>query len=239
MKKLTNNDFINKSNIIHNYKYDYSLTNYIKSNIKVKIICKKCNSVFEQRPNDHLSGHGCIICNANLNLTPLEIIEKSNKIHHNKYDYSLFLKYSLKNNYKNQKSLISIICPIHGEFNQQINNHLNGKGCKNCNRSKGEINIQHLLNKYRIEYEKQKSFDDCKYKNKLYFDFYLKKYNTVIEFDGKQHYEPTMRFGGLKEFENMIKRDIIKNEYCEQNNISLIRIKYDENIEEKLKNILK
>ena len=42
-------------------------------------------------------------------------------------------------------------------------------------------------------------------------------------------------WGGEKDFITRQKRDNIKNEYCKNNNINLIRIRYDENIEEKIK----
>jgi len=58
---LNTNSFIERSSIIHNSKYDYSLVDYISNKIPVKIICKK-HGVFEQKPNDHLSGHGCKYC---------------------------------------------------------------------------------------------------------------------------------------------------------------------------------
>ena len=61
-QKLNINNFINKSNLIHDDKYDYSLVNYINNSTKIKIICKKCNTVFEQIPQDHLKGCGCANC---------------------------------------------------------------------------------------------------------------------------------------------------------------------------------
>lgn len=89
----------------------------------------------------------------------------------------------------------------------------------------------------RVKYEFNKSFDGCVYKNKLRFDFYLPDYNICIEYDGKQHFESIDWFGGKNSFlENQI-RDKIKNEWCVENNINLIRISYKDNIEDKLKQI--
>lgn len=62
--KSTNTIFIEKSNNLYDYKYDYSLVNYIKSNTKVKIVCK-VHGIFEMTPNSHLMGRGCGICNRN------------------------------------------------------------------------------------------------------------------------------------------------------------------------------
>lgn len=62
-KKLSFNseNFITKSNIIHNNKYDYSLVDYINSHSKVKIICPE-HGEFEQLPYDHIKRHGCNKC---------------------------------------------------------------------------------------------------------------------------------------------------------------------------------
>lgn len=62
-RKLTTEEFINKANIIHNNKYNYSKVKYDKSYIKVEIICPEHGS-FWQAPNHHLSGEGCLICNS-------------------------------------------------------------------------------------------------------------------------------------------------------------------------------
>ena len=89
-----------------------------------------------------------------------------------------------------------------------------------------------------IDFIPQKTFDGCKYKNKLPFDFYLPDYNICIEFQGEQHYKSIEYFGGEKTFKLTLLRDKIKMEYCRDNNIPLIVIKFDENIEEKLNNLI-
>jgi hypothetical protein len=79
-----------------------------------------------------------------------------------------------------------------------------------------------------LKFENQKSFDDCINIKKLKFDFYLPDYNTCIEFDGAQHFRPIDRFGG-EEYFNYIKLcDSIKNRYCVDKDIKLIRISYKE-----------
>ena len=70
----------------------------------------------------------------------------------------------------------------------------------------------------------------------LPFDFYLKNLNICIEFNGKQHYEPIEYFGGINSLKSQIKRDLIKREYCYNNNIHLIIIKYDDDIYDILDN---
>jgi hypothetical protein len=99
--------------------------------------------------------------------------------------------------------------------------------------------------KYNILFEKEKRFNNCRSKYPLSFDFYLPEKNTLIEFDGIQHFKP-IRFKGCsidyanEQYCELIKRDAIKDKYCIDNNILLFRIPYTiKNVEEHLNNILK
>jgi len=114
---------------------------------------------------------------------------------------------------------------------------------KHLKSSKGEKLISKILDKNHILYEREKTFDDLYDVSLLRFDFYLPSHNMCIEYDGKQHFEPIDYFGGDKAFKSSKKRDGMKNTYCENNNIKLLRIPYtqDSNIinilSEKLKQI--
>jgi hypothetical protein len=93
-------------------------------------------------------------------------------------------------------------------------------------RSKLDLEIRKYLNKYNINYVTEKSFDGCVDKGKLHFDFYI-NYNQqewCIEADGNQHTMVVEQWGGLKGLQDRIRKDNIKNEYCRNNNINLIRI---------------
>jgi len=232
-EKIKNEDFINKAKLIHNDKYDYSKTKYVNSNTKIKIVCP-IHGEFEQIPIWHLKLLGCPECSG-FKTNKTAFINKSNIIHNNKYDYS-------KVEYIKNKSKVLIICSIHGEFKQTPHNHLHGSGCPKCNSSKGEIFVENFLNKNNFKYERQKKFDYCiGKKSKLPFDFYLIDYNLIIEFDGKQHYEPVNFYGcsnndANKAYYDVKENDLIKNKFCLDNNISLIRIPYTiKNIDEYLK----
>lgn len=122
------------------------------------------------------------------------------------------------------------LCKI--RWNATIENRTYHKsGCPNCSGSSGENEIAYFLNKLNIDFFMEKSFFGCDYKQKLLFDFYLPEYETCIEFDGKQHFEP-IRFGGITEevakdnFKIQKIKDKIKNKYCDINNLKLIRIPY-------------
>lgn len=228
--KLTQEQFINKAKDKHNNYYDYSLVNYINATTKVQIICPK-HGVFEQQPNNHLFGQRCIKCmgdnvrEARISSTE-KFIEKSKKIHGDKYDYSLV-------KYKTGKDKVIIICLKHGEFLQTPFAHscLSMKqGCPHCNISKGEDEVEKYLIKNNIEYITQQTFVDCinpKTSKKLPFDFYLPKHNILIEYHGEQHYHKTRYFekksGGLKGLQY---RDNIKKEYCQKKGINFIEISY-------------
>jgi hypothetical protein len=56
----------------------------------------------------------------------------------------------------------------------------------------------------------------------------LPDFNTCIEFDGIQHFKPIQDFGGEKGFLDVKKRDEVKNKWCSENNVKLIRIKYNQ-----------
>lgn len=64
IKRKTSNteQFILKSQNKQGNKYDYTLVEYVNNFTKLKIICKKCNNIFLQKPCDHLRGNGCPKC---------------------------------------------------------------------------------------------------------------------------------------------------------------------------------
>ena len=127
--EIYKNSFIDKSKEKHNSKYDYSLVEYKNSKTKVKIVCPE-HGIFEQRPNDHLNGSGCPKCKCDKlsntrSLSHEQFIVRSKLCHGDKYDYS-------KTKYKNQNNKVTIICPTHGEFQQNPYNHMTGGGCRLC-----------------------------------------------------------------------------------------------------------
>ncbi|MFW6226075.1 MAG: hypothetical protein ACOC3V_03880, partial [bacterium] len=229
-RKKPQEKFIIESNKIHNNKYDYSLVEYKNMKTKIKIICPQ-HGIFEQKAYNHNIGIGCPTCSKNKKLTNEEFILKSNEIHGGKYNYSLI-------DYKNAHTKVKIICNTHNIFEQSPQSHLNGRGCPSCYKSKGEDVIMEYLVNNKIVFNFQKTFNDCCDKRKLKFDFYLPKYNICIEYDGEQHYRVVNRFGGEKGFINRQRKDKIKNNYCKENNIYLLRIKYNDNIVDILDKII-
>jgi len=156
-------------------------------------------------------------------------------------------------------SLISDIINSHSNITIKCsNNHIwktrayniiyNKTWCPYCVIYLGEEKVKNFLEKNSIKYIRQHTFNNLKgstnRKTKLRFDFYLPEINILIEYDGEQHYKPKAFHKCSKEkaeksFLELKQNDEIKNKYCIDNNIRLIRIPYTEkNIEEFLKIIL-
>lgn len=103
----------------------------------------------------------------------------------------------------------------------------------------GESAIEMILKEKQINYIREHTFQDLKYKSKLRYDFYLIDFKVLLEYDGKQHYEKIDYFHKtIKDFEESQKRDELKTLYAEQNNYKLFRIKYNEDIFERMKYII-
>lgn len=229
----TMGQFLKEAKEIHGELYNYSNSFYKNTDTKINIICNRCGNNFNTTPSSHLiAKSGCPKCNGGIKLSGVEWLEKFIKKHKNKYDYS---EVNFTNT--NCENKIKILCKKHGPFEQTIISHSKGAGCPNCKTSRGENSIAEYLDENKISYIRQHRFPDCKYKNKLSFDFYLENEGMCIEYNGGQHYKPVDRFGGLKTFTIIQIRDSIKKEYCEKNDIKLLVIRFDEDISNKLNKI--
>jgi DNA-directed RNA polymerase subunit M/transcription elongation factor TFIIS len=239
-KKYSQNEIIVTFLKVHGSAYDYSQVLYEDSRIPVKIICKQ-HGLFEQLPKLHKKGMGCSKCGYENMIKNRKVVYKGesrkldNKlaierfidVHGDKFDYSQV-------QYISAKELVKIVCKLHGIFEQSPDAHLRGQGCAKCGESKGEIEITKMLMNIEMSFEREKRYNTCKNIRELPFDFYLPKYDALIEFDGKQHFESIEFFGGDAALKERQKNDEIKTNWAVANNKPLLRIRYDENIETKL-----
>lgn len=215
---------------IYNYKsilFSSELTN--GSDVRVKYNCDLCGNEYEVSKKNYIKtknkNNGIDICyncsllnRQNRNLSKEEVIEKANKIHSNKYDYS-------KLEFKNVESEVIIGCKEHGDFKIKLDPHLyRFQGCPKCSTSKGETIIRNFLENKNIKYIQEHTFNDLKRVFKLRFDFYIPEMNLAIEFDGDQHgkYSPYIH-RGFCNFLKQEERDMMKNKYCEEKGITLKR----------------
>ena len=227
----------------HSYEYiknyiendgNYELLSNVYKNAHGKLLirCKKHDYIYMTTYHDFQRGNRCVKCSNE---------SRAFKLRH---DYEYIKNYIekegeilLSKDYKNNLELLDIECKNRHRYKMSFGNFMSNHRCPICNESKGEKRISDILNNFDIKYIRQYKFNDCKFKHCLPFDFYLSDYNCCIEFDGEQHYEIVEHFGGFDSFVNTKIRDTIKNEYCKNNNIKLIRIPYWEfdNIENILK----
>lgn len=127
-KRLTTEEFIEKSKKVHGDKYDYSLVEYTVNHKHIKIICPK-HGEYVKTPLLHLLGQGCKICSGKQHTTEI-FIKNAKSVHGNKYDYSLV-------DYKNGRTKVKIICKKHGIFEQTPEAHYyDGDGCSECSGNK-------------------------------------------------------------------------------------------------------
>lgn len=128
-RRLTTEQFIKKAKAVHGDCYDYSQVEYVRSHDHVKIRCP-VHDIFEQTPNSHLNGHGCDKCGGTATVTTEEFIAAARQVHGDRYDYSLV-------DYVNNRTEVTIICPVHNTFLQTPDSHINAKrGCQDCGGSK-------------------------------------------------------------------------------------------------------
>jgi hypothetical protein len=213
---------------------------YIGAHTKMKYICSCGNqsiitwTVFQQ-------GHRCRKCgnkkvSKKLKLTH-EFIKNYFKSQNCELLEAKYINSITKMKYKCNCGNISFI---------SFSNFRSGRRCNHCKQSKGEKEVQKFLENNNINYIEQKRFEECRDIYPLPFDFYIPNKNMCIEYDGEFHFR-LAKFSSMTDemalikFTGQQKRDEIKNEYCKNNNIELLRIPYWEfkNIENIIKtNIL-
>lgn len=221
---------------------NYTLINDIKYKNISTIIILKCNkdnyewnTTYGRLINN---GNGCPKC-SNLGAETKEVMNINILQKCKEKNYILMKPFV----YKNSKSKMYLKC-LKDNYEWGVTYYSfikNDTGCSRCLNSKGEKIILNYLNDNIIIFFNQYKFKDCIYKKQLIFDFYLPDYNLCIEYDGIQHFKPFKYFGGETSFNDIKIKDNIKTDYCNINNIKLIRITYKEinNIKNILNDIFK
>lgn len=128
-KRHTTESFIEKSQRVHGSKYDYTLVEFQNTKTKVRIVCPE-HGEFQQTPGNHMFGQGCSRCgdkrvSAFRSGNTDNFVSRAKGMHNNFYDYS-------KAEYVCNSKNVTIICPLHGPFNQSPASHLVGSGCPVC-----------------------------------------------------------------------------------------------------------
>jgi len=198
------------------------LGEYISNYTKIKYKCE-CGNISYMTPSNLLRGHKCIKCSGSE-------IKTQSQIEETLYKNNPFIK--IIGTYLSMKDKLLCKCLICGNtwMASPQNIVYSNSGCPHCKKSKGEKRIYTYLTGNNIGFFYQYRFADCKNKRTLPFDFYVPDFNLCIEYDGEMHYIP-VRYSKDKEKmkEKLLytqKNDFIKNEYCKNKNVDLLRIPY-------------
>lgn len=201
------------------------LSDYKTAKAKIKMIHDDCGYIYYVRPDNFLNGTRCPYCFGNIKKTTKEFTKEV-------YDL-VGDEYEVLGNYINSDEPIMMKHNLCGQMWEVRPYHFigNSSRCPYCFESKGEQKVKKYLENNNIYFTIQEKFDNCRNIKLLPFDFYLPNCNLLIEYDGEQHFKPT-NFGGisdkkaLKNFNQTKQNDQIKNQYCKDNDIPLLRIPY-------------
>ena len=190
--KILKEKFIEKATNIHNGKYSYEKVNYFHSTCKVIITCPD-HGDFLQLPGAHINGSECKKCAyekinryskvGKKTNTSEQFIERARKVHGNKYNYD-------KVEYKNSHTKVTITCPVHGDFNQIPNNHVNGSNCGQCSKDKIRSNTKEFI---------KKAIEKHGYKylyNKVDYEYSSKKVTITCPEHGDFNQKPNCHLNG-------------------------------------------
>lgn len=214
----------------------------LKTHIKIHddirdFVCSICSSKFIQKRHleDHIKSHdrgfGCSRCEQKFST------RSSLKVHIKAHgDFSCP---SCNRTFAQKGDLNTHIKAAHDQIREHscpmclhtsiLKKHMkvHMKTCTGGSRmSSGEFAVKGVLDTMNILFQREKRFEDCRNKVTLPFDFYLPNHNAIIEFDGEEHFGPITYFGGQEKFEQRQKNDAIKNAYCVEKKIQLLRIKH-------------
>ena len=221
-KKLTHQEFVEKLNeLMPNLEV---ISEYDGNRKPIYVRCKIHNYVFKTTSKRLFNGHNCqkcyddrrsIVRRKDINV----LLNELSKI--NNYEYpNIFAEY------KNNKSKITSVCKLHGEFKATANKLLRGASCPKCEQSMFENYIEHILYDNNINFVYEKRFEWLKgIKNGLSsLDFYLPNYNIAIECQGEQHFKKSLYIRSKYSFEDRVANDILKYNLCKEHGMPLIYI---------------
>lgn len=202
---------------------------YVNNSTKIDLLHHACGNIYDVSPSHFLhTGRRCRSCNGGVKYSEEEFLamlkEKMGD------DYTLVGSYNGMLNPTTFKHL-----PCGHVWEAPPCNHIYAdSGCPECRgpQSHGEEVVQETLKPFEdLIVTRQFVADDCRNIRVLPFDFSVSKKEStrpdlLIEYDGEQHFKPIEWFGGVETFRRQQENDRIKNRYCEETGIPLLRIPY-------------
>jgi exonuclease III len=236
-------EFLARARAVHGDRYGLGQVKYVNVQTKVTIICPS-HGPFEAWPLHFLRGmQGCGPCasaeqSERQRMSVEEFRRRAQQVHGDTYDYAEVAFSNLREN-------VTIRCRKHGPFEQGGFGHLSGAGCPQCRSSRGERAVANWLAAHAIDFQHQWTDHDCIINsNSAKFDFHLKEYAVIIEYDGEHHFEPVKFGSGMsdeqaqEQFELQQIVDFVKDDWAAQNSLRMVRIRYDQDVEEVLERVI-
>ena len=197
---------------------------YTNLRMRVQYLCPR-HGVKDTILDNLIRGHGCLECSYET---------RFDSVRHDQSYIDAIISHINGNEWLNKgeyKSAslrnLQIRCKCGNTYTTSFSNFLrhNVTQCYSCSckESVGETIVREFLDNNNIEYIPEKRFPECRDKKPLPFDFFLPGYNTCIEFDGKQHFE---ELDGFSDLDTIQRHDVMKNQYCADHGIRMIRIPY-------------
>lgn len=199
---------------------------YINVATKTEFKHVACGNEYSTAPSVFNSGKRCPNCHSRRRRTTPEFIELLADVHGQEM--------TVLSPYINTHAPVLIHHEKCGQtFTPTPSAILKGHGCPHCISSSGEKAVAKVLDELCMKYKHEVGLPGCVHKRQLFFDFVVYGKNDdillIIEYDGRQHFEAIDYFGGEDRFVITQKTDAIKNAYCEQRNLPLLRIRHDFN----------
>lgn len=208
---------------VHKRGFILLSTTYSGVSKPMKVKCKKCNYVFHPTLHNLKIGTGCPKCYDAQRSKHLIIPYEERLSYVKSFGFDIITP---KEHYIDGEHHVDLLCDERHIYSTRLHDFYTGNRCPYCKKSKGEVKVASVLNNLNVDYKEQHIFDDCKFYRHLPFDFYLPKYNILIEYDGKQHFILNSFGKDMWHFVDIKIRDTVKDVYCKNNNITLIRIPY-------------
>lgn len=228
-RALTEEEFLKKLHEAHGDDF-VLLTPYTKNSAKIKLLHKPCGNIIEKTAAKMINkqAEGCYICSGKNWHKTTESFQKE-------LDEKFPGRYTVLTEYKKAREKLLVRNNECGhEYMISPDNLLRGKGCplEGIKNSKYARFVDKYLKDHKIEFEREKRYDDCVLERPLPFDFYLPQINMCIEVDGEFHYvkNKNPKYQGTENtsLEKVQLRDSIKTKYCTDNRIKLLRLPYFE-----------
>lgn len=216
-------EFRNRFYQISNGEYEL-LSEYHRSDEKIKIKHLKCDHEFMMSPSKYLSGQRCPQCRPNRKKTQKEFEQEVFDMYGEEF--------SVVGKFVNTYTKIDILHNLCGNINSvKPSDFLMKKTfCKYCNQSGLETIVSNTLKELNIGYDIGKTYDDLLGVSgkQLSYDFHLfyNQHEYLIEAQGEQHYEPIKYFGDENKFKIQQEHDKRKRDYALSHNLELIEIPY-------------